>query len=185
MRRKRREGFTLVEVMVSVAISMVVFFAMSTILVRGFSLWRDGASRWYLSQRARVARVRLLNFSYNAGSGMLASSNIVVGADGNWVTINYTPQDSSTTLCLYGGHTGSGKRNPYFFRPDNPKRYWFLEFAQKKSSTKPPVKTSDFQASVNTTNEVLTVSYNLHYSNGGQKYVQPQTITAYLINLNN
>jgi len=185
MRRRKIAGFTLVEVMVATSISMLVFFAMSSVLVKGLSLWRDGASRWYLTQRARVARVRLLNYSYNAGSGMLASSNIVVGADGNWVTVDYTPQDSSTPLRLYGGHTGSGKRSPYFFRPDNPKRYWFLEFAKKKSATKPPVQTSDFQASVDTTNEVLTVSYNLHYENGGREYVQPQTITAYLINLKN
>ncbi len=185
MRRGKTAGFTLVEVMVATFISMIVFFAMSTILVKGFSLWRDGASRWYLTQRARVARVRLLNFSYNAGSGMLASSNIVVGTDGSWVTVNYTPQDSTTPLCLYGGSAGSSKKNPYFYRPDNPKRYWFLEFAKKKSSTKPPVRTTEFQASVDTTNEVLTVSYNLHYENGGREYVQPQTITAYLINLNN
>ncbi len=175
----------MVEVMVAASISMLVFFAMSTILVKGFSLWRDGASRWYLTQRARVARVRLLNYSYNAGSGMLSSSNIVARTRGAWKTVEYIPQDAVDTLRLYGGHTGSGKRNPYFFRPDKPKRYWFLEFAKKKTATTPPVQTSDFQASVDTTNEVLTVSYNLHYENGGREYVQPQTITAYLINLNN
>ncbi len=185
MGKRKKAGFTVVEVLVASSISMLVFITMGLILVKGFSLWRDGASRWYLTQRARVARVRLLNHSYSAGNGMLASSNIVVGTDGSWVTINYTPQDSTTPLCLYGGTAGSGKKSPYFYRPDNPKRYWFLEFAKKKGATKPPVRTTEFQASVDTTNEVLTVSYNLHYSNGGREYVQPQTITAYLINLNN
>jgi len=185
MKRKKTAGFTLVEVMVASMISIAVFFAMGTILVKGFSLWRDGASRWYLAQRARVARVRLLNFGYNAGSGMLASSNIVVGTDGSWVIIDYTPQDSHETIRFYGGKATSGQRDPYFRRPTNPKKYWFLEYAKKKWVEKPSVKTSDFSAHVDMTNEVLTISYNLHYKNGGKKYVQPQTIKAYLVNLNN
>ena len=183
--KRKKKGFTLVEVLVASTISVAVFFAMGTVLVKGFALWRDGASRWYLAQRARVARVRLLNFGYNAGSGMLASSNIVVGTANNYVTIDYTPQDGDETIRLYGGHTGTGKRHPYFFRPSNPKKYWFLEYAKKKWSERPSVRTRYFTASVDTDNEVLTISYDLYYSNGGKTYVQPQTITAYLVNLKN
>jgi len=185
MRRKKTAGFTLVEVMVASTISVAVFFAMGMILVKGFSLWRDGAARWYLAQRARVARVRLLNFGYNAGSGMLASSNIVVGTtENNWVYIDYTPQNETETIRLYGGKT-TGKKHPYFYRPSNPKKYWFLEYAKKKGATKPSVKISSFEAAVDVTNEVLTISYDLNYTTGGKDYVQPQTITAYLVNLNN
>ena len=50
-----RRGFTLVETLVAVSISVMIFAAMGSLLVKTVRLWGAGAAQWYLANQARGA----------------------------------------------------------------------------------------------------------------------------------
>ena len=97
----KRSGFTLVEMLLSLVISVVVFSAMGVLLARTVNLWVDGAGQWYVATQARAARARILSGGMGPGTGILSIDEIdSIQINPNWCTVTYEVAES-TVAPLY------------------------------------------------------------------------------------
>ncbi len=180
----RKKGFTLVEMMMSLVISVVVFSAMGVLLTKTVSLWLDGAGRWYLANQARAARARILSGGMGAGTGMLSLNEITsIKKNPNWCTMKYKVASSSTKYWIRGSVANPASKNRSVFIKSNKGggKIWLMMVGRKKGpQSEPDVRTDSFDLDL--TGRVLTVRYNLTFRTGGRVYEQPQVIRAYLVN---
>ncbi len=180
-----RKGFTLVEVLLASTISVAVFFAMGIILVRSFAPWKDGMAHWRLAQAARVTRTRILHGGFADGAGLLSSSKLKVkiSRNENWQILKYyIPEDDPANFYKTQGWvsgTENGKQIKMYRKSDN-QWAWAVQVGWKGASDTPEIKADLFTAA--RTGDTITVTYDLKYSTGGRSYVQPQSISAYLVN---
>lgn len=181
-RKTNRTGFTLVEVLLAVSISVMVFAAMGMLLNRCFSLWKDATAHWRLAQVARISRERILCgvINYVSGTstnltGLLSATNIVISLDSGWQTLSYNRANESN-LYMVRGWQGEAADKDIQLRKGSSD--WV--YGQGSGSAAPEVKVDLFTASV--TNDIVTISYRLLFSAAGKTFVQPQTISISLLN---
>lgn len=182
-RNTDRAGFTLVEVLLAVSISIMVFFAMGTVLNKCFSLWKDATANWRLAQYARISRERILFGVTNSISGgvtnrtgLISATNAVITTPSGWSTVSYGRLDEPGTLYEIRGWPSAGDDKHVQLRRGG--AAWV--YAQTAGSSEPEVKIDSFLASI--TNDVVTISYRLRLSSAGRTFTQPHTIQTYLIN---
>ncbi len=174
--REKRSGFTLVEIMMVMTISILVFSAMNVVLSRSFSFWRDGMGYWQLAQQARQTRARILHNNFLNGYGMLSIDNLSLEND----RIEYTLLGDGDDYFFYTGSSSATNTQPYFNYDSGTVEYWLLHAAEKRENNAPIVRISHFTPTLS--NDVLTLNYQLIYEIGGKSYEQPQVIQAYLVN---
>lgn len=182
---RKKRGFTLVEMMLAVSLSVMVFAALGIILVRCFSLWKDATANWRLAQYARISRERILHGGFaNPAGGLLSATNAVVtNFYGSIPSVVY-----ATDLHYYGiyGYTYLSTPQIYLFDQNSMGFWtagsvtwrWALRMDQKYPA--PDVQVPELSAERN--GKILTIEYLLRLSAGGQTYTQPHTIEAYLVN---
>jgi prepilin-type N-terminal cleavage/methylation domain-containing protein len=178
-----RAGFTLVEVLLAVSISVMVFAAMGVLLGKCFSLWKDATAHWRLAQVARISRERILCgvVPYAFGgitnlTGLLSATNVVLSMDSGWQTLAYQREGESAVFYTVRGWPGTADDKDIQLRKDvSP---WV--YGQSSGSAVPDVKVDSF--AVSTSNDLITISYRLKLTAAGQTFTQPQTISASLVN---
>ncbi len=175
--RRRKSGFTLVEVLMVMTISVIVFSMAGATLSRCFSFWRDSVGRWQLSQQARQTRARLLHNAMLNGGGLLSVSTLSIESD----RLDYKLLDDAETYHLHAGSATATSNHPYFKSDTDPKEFWMVRTANKSADNTPPVYMSRFTPTL-TSNDILTITYTLHHEIGERSYEQPQIIRAYLVN---
>lgn len=181
--RNQRAGFTLVEILLSVSISVMVFFAMGMLLTKCFSLWKDATANWRLAQYARISRERILcGVTYNASggvtnlTGLLSATNAIIASDSGWSSVTYGRIGEPGVVYTVRGWPLEADDKHVQLRRDV--ATWV--YAQSSGSTEPDTRIDSFVAAF--TNNILTVSYRLRLSAAGKTFTQPHTIQTYLIN---
>lgn len=170
--RKAASGFTLVEMLLAVTISVMVFFAMGMVLSRCFALWKDATANWRLAQYARLSRERILCGGFtNPACGLLSASNAVVTVPSGWRLIEYETVADSGVQRVYGW-SGEAEQNIWL----NHGSSW----AYGQGISAPTVFVDSFAAS--TSNDVVDITYRLRLSAAGKLFTQLHTIQANLVN---
>ena len=183
-RRKNRAGFTLVELLLAVSVSIMVFAAMGLLLSKCFSLWKQSTAQWRLSQYSRISRERILSGITNVAisdgamnlTGLLSASNAVVTTDGGYTVINYGRITEGSTVYQIRGWPGAATNTHLQIRRASSD--WV--YALGVGSAEPEIKVDLFTASES--NHVVTITYRLQLRAAGKTFYQPQTITTALLN---
>jgi prepilin-type N-terminal cleavage/methylation domain-containing protein len=175
-----RRGFTLVEVLLAVSISVMVFAAMGMLLSKCFTLWKDATANWRLAQYARISRERILSGGFvDPSGGLLAATNITVNPYGSWSYIEYKTTDGPGVAQQVYGWTGTSAQNLWLKKGASTWAYG-QGVASYPANAAPPVQVDSFSASVS--NQMVTLSYRLRLSAAGKTFSQPHTIRAWLVN---
>jgi len=185
-----RAGFTFVELLLAVTISVMVFFAMGMVLTKCFSLWKDATANWRLAQYARISRERILCGGFaNPSGGLLSATNVTLYMNGNWDYFQYGTVAGSGVTQLVCGWGDEDDENTQYGDPVYGNLLLRLgasewAFAQSVAnysySYNTPVKVDSFAASI--TNDILLISYRLKFSAAGKTFTLPHTIQACLVN---
>jgi type II secretory pathway pseudopilin PulG len=177
-------GFTLVEMLLSVAISVFVFTAMGLLLVKMLYLWGDGAGQWYLAAQARSARARLLSGGLGAGTGLLSIQEIQsIKTNPNWCTLEYEVAGRDEKFWIQGSvdNTAPADKSVFIKGSKGGGQTWLAMVGIKRGQQNlPDVRADRFDAAYS--NEMLQVRYILSYSVGGTLWEYPQVIRARLVN---
>ncbi len=182
---KRNHGFTLVEVLIALSLSTLVFFAMGSVLSRCFAFWRDSTAHWELAQQAKQTRMRLLHNTFLEGNGLLSANYIKKRSS----RLDFRLLEDPNSYRLYAGYTTSETFPAYFQKPSSfpsAERYFWLTKTSHRNSrsgsrVSPSVSMNNFTPTLD--GDVLTMKYTLKKEIGGKTYEQKQTVTVHLINL--
>lgn len=174
MHRKKTRAFTLVEMMMALAISGIVFSAMAGLLGRCFSLWIEAQAQWKLAQHARVARVQLLNGAFGVGSGLLAAKEVVVDDHNGWTRLIFYPAGDGLEYHLYSWP------GILLHKESTAEWAWAQTVSRIGISELPTVWISHFDAALD--QEVLTLRYTLNFQSMGKRFELPQRLEAHLVN---
>ena len=177
--KHRKRGFTLVELLLATALSVMVFFAMGTLLTKCYSLWKDATANWWLAQYSRIARSRILcgGFTDPAG-GLLAATNAISVPDGSWDYVEYKTVANTAVVQQVYGWKGDAEQDLWL----NKDGTWAYgqAVAAYPANAAPAVKADSFVASVS--NDVVNITYRLRLSTAGKTFTQRHTINATLVN---
>ncbi len=188
---RQKEGFTLVEVMISMAISVMVFAAMGSLLVKTLRLWGEGAGEFHLANQARAARARLMNGGIipdlGPGTGLLSISEVTsIKTNPNWCTLEYQAAALDNKFWIEGSvdNTAPADKSVFIKANKGAGQSWLMMIGIKRGQQNlPDVKATT--CNMTYSNKVLSVRYILSYDVAGKTYEYPQIIQAYLINTTN
>jgi prepilin-type N-terminal cleavage/methylation domain-containing protein len=182
---QQKGGFTLVEMLMALVVSVSVFMAMNVLLVNVTRLWVNGAGQWYLANQARVARARILSGGMGPGTGVLSMDELTsIKTNPNWCTIAYQTAGSTEKYWIRGSVENPASKDRAIFIKNNHggEQTWLMMLGRKQSwKDKPEVESLNFDASLS--GDVLTLRYDISFQSGGQVFEQPQIIRAHLVNL--
>jgi prepilin-type N-terminal cleavage/methylation domain-containing protein len=184
-RLKKKAGFTLVELMMSMVISVMVFFAMGNLLVKALRLWGEGFGQWHIANQARTTRARILSGGMGPGSGLLSISEIKsIQTNPNWCTLEYQVAALPEKFWIQGSVDNTAPADKSVFIKDSKGggQTWLMMVGTKRGSHDIP----DVMASTCVmaySNQTLSVSYTLSYEACGKTFEYPQFVQAYLVNL--
>lgn len=179
MKGRTSRGFTLVEMMMAIVISVAVFAAMGTLLNRCFSLWLDAQAQWKLAQHARVTRLQILNGGFGVGTGLLSSTNVSVRMNGSWKLVEFQPVTKGGAYFMLGW-PGDSMQNIWLFGGDGEGSAVAQTVSRWGYSEQPSVLVNHFDATVS--NQIVTLSYTLNFLSMGRTNTLPQVIEARLVN---
>ncbi len=185
MKLKTRRGFTLPEVLLATALSVLVFFALGTLLSRSFSIWYDGMAQWKLATAARVTRIRLLDGGFGKGTGLLSATNHTIDATSGYTYVKYYPVISSKEYRSYGWISTNTAADIWLYNidPAVPSTWAYGQSVKNFGAEAPDVKVNRFNAEFVDGN-VLQLTYTLRSTVGGKVFEQSQTVRALLLNSN-
>ena len=185
---KHRAGFTLVELLISLVISVMVFAAIGSMLVKTMRLWCEGAEQFYLANQARAVRARLLNGGLGCpGSGLLSatSNGVAITQDSSWSTLSYTSAVRSEVVKIKGCVTATDPTNKSILVQGSLSygNAWQGMVGVNVQGGQPDVSVNNFASS--RSNKIITLSYLLSSTAAGKTFVYPQIIQAYMVNSTN
>lgn len=181
---QKTSGFTLVEVLLSMVISVLIFAAMGSLLVKTLRLWGDGAGQFYLANQARAARARLLSGGMGPGTGLLSIREIKsIKTNPNWCTLEYQTAALDENFTLQGSvdNTAPADKSIFVKSSKGGGQTWLTMVGVKRGQQNLPDVRADWFDVVQS-NKTLNVHYILSYEAGGKMYEYPQLIQAYLVN---
>ena len=171
----RNKGFTLVEIMIALTISVVILGAVITILIQTLWIWRDGTSWMYLTEQTRLVREKMLRgLDGKYGLRQASASNYSVSSSGGqdmltfgvetniWPTTSTADDRLYTVLLQTGEQLGvSGTDRPTVLaRPDV------------------KAKLLDFTANGRT----VSATYRVVVQIGGRSFTNKHSMTTFLVN---
>ncbi|MCU0856803.1 MAG: prepilin-type N-terminal cleavage/methylation domain-containing protein [Pontiellaceae bacterium] len=180
-----KRGFTLIEVLLATSISIMVFFAMGSVLVKSFALWKDATAHWRLAQVSRIARERILCGAFSDPSGgLLAASNVSIVASTYALNVGYQAGTNFYGVCAY---TNIYQPRMYLIDQQDITPFWIGDCDQwswairvGNSGGVPDVEVDSMTAV--TTNDLVIITYRLSLSAAGKTNYLPHTIRACLVN---
>lgn len=156
------DAFTLTEMLIASALSVLVFAMVLTLLLVSLSLWREGMARHQLSADSRIVRERILHgIDGQFGLRHAQRSLITVTSD----QIDFYDVASSNEFSL-------------LWPSNRPPAY------VDRSGTQPLIRSGSVVDSIAIaiTNDILNIDLTLAITNAGKKYTQPQQLRVYLLN---
>lgn len=155
-------AFTLTEVLIASALSIVVVAMVLTLLVKNLEIWRSGMARMQLSEHSRLIRERVLH-GINGQFGLRHArrSQLVCATD--QVLFNDVATSNAMILVLASNQPAS-----------------YLDY----TGTNRIVRGGTVVEKIAITNEgnILNINLTLAVTSKGKKYSQPQQIRVYLLN---
>jgi prepilin-type N-terminal cleavage/methylation domain-containing protein len=176
--RGRRAGFTLVEMMMAVSLSVMVFAAMGVLVNRCFSLWIDASAHWRLAQYVRISRERILSGGFNDPSGgLLSATEVVLDTNSVWTVLSYATLSKTAGEERIRGWPGVAMDKNIQLKSGSSD--WVYGAATGTSA--PPVRVDLFSPAMS--NDQVSITYRLRFSAAGRIFEQPHTVRARLINV--
>ncbi|HNX52791.1 MAG TPA: prepilin-type N-terminal cleavage/methylation domain-containing protein [Pontiellaceae bacterium] len=176
-RKKNKQGFTIIEVLLATVIAIMVFAALGLVMTKCFALWKDATSHWQLAQYARISRERILCGGFaDPSGGLLSATNAVTVPDSGWSYLQYITVAGSGAVQQVRGWNGEADDKSIQLK--NGSSSWV--YGQASGDAEPVVKVDSFSATVS--NDLVTVVYRLKLSAAGKSFTQMQTIHACLVN---
>jgi prepilin-type N-terminal cleavage/methylation domain-containing protein len=183
-----RAGFTLVELLLSMVISVMVFSAMGVLLVKMLRLWGEGAGQFHLASSARSARARLMSGGIipdlGPGTGLLSISEVTsIKTNSNWCTLEYQAATLDNKFWIQGSvdNTAPADKSVFIKASKGEGQTWLTMVGIKRGQQNLPDVTA-MTFDVVHGDKTLIVSYILSLEFGGKTYECPQIIRAYLVN---
>lgn len=181
---RNRAGFTLVEMMLSVVISVMVFSAMGVLLVKTLRLWGEGSGQFHLASTARAARARLMSGGMSPGTGILSITNInSVSMGSSWGVLKYKTAAHSENFMIKGSVNEDAPANNSIFIKNisDGEKTWLTKVGDRRWGVHlPDVKANALN--VVQGDKTLSIYYILSWEFGGKTYEYPQVLQAYLVN---
>jgi hypothetical protein len=125
-----------------------------------------------------VTRLQILNGAFGIGTGLLSSTNIVIGTSGSWKTIQFSPVTKTSPYSIYGYPQTNSQQNIWVIGTEG--YAWAQTVSDAFSSDTPSVLVNRFDASIS--NQSVVVSYTLNFKSMGKNFELPQVIEAHLVN---
>lgn len=186
MNKQAHRGFTLPELLMATALSVMAFFALGTLLSRSFSVWHDGMEQWKLATHARVTRVRLLDGGFGKGSGLLSATNHTLHVIDGRKEIKYYPATAGgNPNYSYGWMASDADGDVVLYDPlSSPERVYGQSLkVYDPGGNEPDVRVGGFDAEFMDGN-VLQLIYRLRSTVRGRTFEQLQTVRVVLPNSN-
>jgi len=158
----RNTGFTLTELLIASALSIMVVAMVLTLLVKNLEIWRDGMARLQLSEHSRIVRERVLH-GINGQFGLRHARRSQLVCAKDQVLFNDVSSSNAMILVL----------------ASNQPPTWL-----DSTGTNNIVRGSTFVDSIDlsTNGNILNIDLTLAVTSKGKKYTQPQQIRVYMLN---
>jgi len=177
---KNSAGFTFVEMLLAVSISVMVFAALGVLITKCFSLWKDATAHWQMAQYSRIAHERILFGGFaNPSGGLLSATNATVSSNSGWSAVSYGTVSGTGGEKQVKGWTGEAEQN--LLLKQGEQTAYGLSAAYVASNSAPTVKVDSFYAVV--TNDLVIIEYRLRLSAAGKTFTQKQNIQSCLVNI--
>lgn len=191
--RSEKEGFTLPEVVIASAISVLVIGALLTILVKCFLMWNDARARWNLAQYSRICREKIMRgavFGSDSGVrvGLRSSSwkTFESEEEGDWSYFEFSPPyvDQKYVVWYYDNSAPWGLENNSVVMTEAEAEDNWNEDEQLDGGSRyiidPEIKLESMNSSYS--NRHVTINMEMYVTIAGKRYTQNQQYTTYLIN---
>jgi len=163
-------GFTLIEVMIALSVSVLVLGGTAMVMVQMVRLWRDATAQWELAQQARVARERVLRGLDGCYGIREADTNTWCANNQIWFHAeNGMPGGQQCVVYV----NSSDELKSYTFSGDPPKML-------NREGVKTEV--AGIPAVFSLSNGVITCTFSNTYALMGKTYSHIQVVTTRIIN---
>ena len=158
---KHQAAFTLTEVLVASALSVMVVTMVLTLLVKNLEVWRDSMARLQLSEHSRIIRERVLH-GINGQFGLRHARRSQLAYATDQILFNDVTSSNVMILILASNQPAA-----------------WLDYTGTNSIRNGTVVD---KIALSTNGNILNIDLTLAIISKGKKYSQPQQIRVYMLN---
>ena len=158
---KHQAAFTLTEVLVASALSVMVVTMVLTLLVKNLEVWRDSMARLQLSEHSRIVRERVLH-GINGQFGLRHARRSQLAYTTDQILFNDVTSSNVMILILASNQPAA-----------------WLDYTGTNSIRNGTVVD---KIALSTNGNILNIDLTLAIISKGKKYSQPQQIRVYMLN---
>ncbi len=158
---KHQAAFTLTEVLVASALSVIVVTMALTLLVKNLEIWRDSMARLQLSEHSRIIRERVLH-GINGQFGLRHARRSQLAYTTDQILFNDVTSSNVMILILASNQPAA-----------------WLDYTGTNSIRDGTVVD---KIALSTNGNILNIDLTLAIISKGKKYSQPQQIRVYMLN---
>ena len=158
---KHQAAFTLTEVLVASALSVMVVTMSLTLLVKNLEIWRDSMARLQLSEHSRIIRERVLH-GINGQFGLRHARRSQLAYTTDQILFNDVTSSNVMILILASNQPAA-----------------WLDYTGTNSIRNGTVVD---KIALSTNGNILNIDLTLAIISKGKKYSQPQQIRVYMLN---
>ena len=158
---KHQAAFTLTEVLIASALSVIVVTMVLTLLVKNLEVWRDSMARLQLSEHSRIIRERVLH-GINGQFGLRHARRSQLAYATDQILFNDVTSSNVMILILASNQPAA-----------------WLDYTGTNS-----IRNGTFvdKIALSTNGNILNIDLTLAIISKGKKYSQPQQIRVYMLN---
>jgi len=158
---KHQAAFTLTEVLVASALSVMVVTMSLTLLVKNLEIWRDSMARLQLSEHSRIIRERVLH-GINGQFGLRHARRSQLAYTTDQILFNDVTSSNVMILILASNQPAA-----------------WLDYTGTNSIRDGTIVD---KIALSTNGNILNIDLTLAIISKGKKYSQPQQIRVYMLN---
>ena len=158
---KHQAAFTLTEVLVASALSVIVVTMVLTLLVKNLEVWHDSMARLQLSEHSRIIRERVLH-GINGQFGLRHARRSQLAYTTDQILFNDVTSSNVMILILASNQPAA-----------------WLDYTGTNSIRNGTVVD---KIALSTNGNILNIDLTLAIISKGKKYSQPQQIRVYMLN---
>ncbi len=158
---KHQAAFTLTEMLVASALSVMVVTMVLTLLVKNLEVWRDSMARLQLSEHSRIIRERVLH-GINGQFGLRHARRSQLAYATDQILFNDVTSSNVMILILASNQPAA-----------------WLDYTGTNSIRDGTVVD---KIALSTNGNILNIDLTLAIISKGKKYSQPQQIRVYMLN---
>ena len=158
---KHQAAFTLTELLVASALSVMVVAMVLTLLVKNLEIWRDSMARLQLSEHSRIIRERVLH-GINGQFGLRHARRSQLAYATDQILFNDVTSSNVMILILASNQPAA-----------------WLDYTGTNSIRDGTIVD---KIALSTNGNILNIDLTLAIISKGKKYSQPQQIRVYMLN---